>query len=122
MAGRKRIGPRRPPRLFLAEWREKRDLSQKELGWRLDPPVSDVTVSRWEKAARGERGPGTSQMNDDVKAALAEALQIEPIDLYRHPDRPTADELVRLLEEATPDQRTQIRGYIEGVIGKRAAG
>lgn len=120
MAGRSRIGPRRPLYIFLQEWREKRGLSQKALGLRFDPPVTDVTVSRWEKAARGERGDGTSQMNDDVKAAIAEALDIEVADLYRNPNQPSPDELFRLLQDATPDQRTQIRGYIEGVVGKRA--
>ncbi|WP_410052672.1 helix-turn-helix domain-containing protein, partial [Bradyrhizobium sp. SZCCHNR1064] len=38
-----RIGPRKPVRLFLAEWREKRGLTQQQLADRLE--TSDVTVS-----------------------------------------------------------------------------
>lgn len=41
-----RIGPKRPFRLFLAEWREQKGLSQETLGGRLG--VTDVTISRWE--------------------------------------------------------------------------
>lgn len=93
MAGTTRIGPRRPRFIYLAEWREHRGLTQKALGERLGVP--DVTVSRWEKAARGERGKGTAQMNDDVRAAVAEALDIEPEDLYHHPDRQTPNQLLR---------------------------
>jgi transcriptional regulator with XRE-family HTH domain len=80
-----RIGPRRPRRTFLAEWRELRGHTQQELGDVLG--VSDVTVSRWET--------GRALLNTDVLAAVAEALHIEPQDLYRHPDQPSADELLR---------------------------
>ena len=54
MAGTPRIGPRRPRIIFLAEWREHRKLTQKQLGERLGVP--DMTISRWEKAARGALG------------------------------------------------------------------
>jgi len=37
----------------------------------------------------------TAQLNNDVMAAVAEALDIEPGDLYRHPDQPSADALLR---------------------------
>lgn len=49
--------------------------------------MSDLTVSRWERSA--------SLLNTNVMAAIAEALDIEPQDLYRHPDQPSADELLR---------------------------
>jgi transcriptional regulator with XRE-family HTH domain len=123
MAGKKqtpskaRIGPRRPKKIYLAEWREKRGLTQKQLGERLDPIVTDMTVSRWEKAARGDRGPNTAQMNDDVKAAVAEALDLEPEDLYRHPDTPSADELLRNAPQSIKEQAFKV---IEALIGRRA--
>lgn len=119
MAGRARIGPRRPLRIYLAEWREDRGLTQKQLGARLEPPVSDMTVSRWEKAARGQRGEGTAQMNDDVKAALAEALDIAPQDLYRDPKQPSADELLR---DAPAGIRSQAFRVLEALTGKKAVG
>lgn len=80
-----RIHPRRKPRLFMAERREEANLTQKQLGERLG--VSDVTVSRWET---GERRPDLN-----AQAAVAEALGIELADLYRHPDTPSADALLR---------------------------
>ena len=99
MVGRPRIGPRRPRRIYLAEWREERGLSQKTLGERFDPIVTDMTVSRWEAGARGERGPNSAQLNSDVIAALAEALDCEVEDLYRHPQTPSADALLRGVPE-----------------------
>ena len=87
-----RIGPRRTVRLFLAEWREHRGLSQEALGGRLG--VSDVTISRWET---GKRRPDM-----DAQAAIAEALGIEIMDLFRHPDQPSADALLR-------DQPVEVR-------------
>lgn len=95
MAGRIRIGPRTQKIVFLAEWREKRGLSQKALGERLEPVVTDMTVSRWERWCRGERGRDVSQPSVGVMAAVAEALDIQPEDLYRHPEQPSADELLR---------------------------
>ncbi len=80
-----RIGPKKPVRLFIAEWREAKGLSQEALGGRLG--VSDVTVSRWET---GKRRPDL-----DAQAAIAEALGVEVIDLFRLPSKPSADALLR---------------------------
>jgi transcriptional regulator with XRE-family HTH domain len=80
-----RIGPRKPIRLFIAEWREHRKLTQEQLAQRLG--TSDVTISRWETRRR--------QPDLNAQAAIAEALDIEPFDLRRHPDQPSADALLR---------------------------
>lgn len=80
-----RIGPKRPFRLFIAEWREDKGLTQQQLADRLG--TSDVTVSRWETRAR--------QPDNNAQEAIAEALGIEPTDLRRHPDQPSADALLR---------------------------
>jgi transcriptional regulator with XRE-family HTH domain len=80
-----RIGPKKPFRLFIAEWREHFGLSQQQLADRLD--TSDVTISRWETRKR--------QPDLNAQAAIAEALGIEPFDLRRHPDQPSADALLR---------------------------
>lgn len=82
-----RIFPRRKLRLFIKEHREAAGLTQKQLAGRLGSTVSDVTVSRWET---GERRPDL-----DALAAIAEAMGKDPIDLYHHPDEPSADELLR---------------------------
>jgi transcriptional regulator with XRE-family HTH domain len=101
-----RIGSRRPVRLFLAEWRESRGLTQQQLADRLE--TSDVTVSRWET---GKRKP-----DDDVKSAIAWVLGIEVVDLYRHPDQPSADALLR---GAPPDTIDQVLRVITAMRGGR---
>lgn len=95
MPGTSRIGPKRPRRVYLSEWREYRGLTQKQLGDRLG--VTDMTISRWERACAGgpRQLPGTAYPNTNVLAAISEALDIEPQDLYRHPDTPSADALLR---------------------------
>lgn len=93
-----RIGPRKPVRLYLAEWRAKKGLTQQQLADRLE--TSDVTVSRWET---GERKP-----DDDAKAAIAWVLGIELVDLYRHPDQPSADALLRDQPAEIQDQAFRV--------------
>lgn len=85
MAGTRRITPRRRRRIYLVEHRESRDLTQAQFGKMLG--VTDMTVSRWERE--------TSKLSTDVQTAIAEALGIEPADLFRHPDQPSADALLR---------------------------
>jgi transcriptional regulator with XRE-family HTH domain len=79
-----RIYPKRQPKLYLAEWRESLGLTQQQLGDRL--ATSDVTVSRWET---GKRRP-----DNNALAAICEALGIPLTAIYRHPDTPSADELL----------------------------
>lgn len=93
-----RIQPRRQRKLYIAEWREKRDLTQAELAKKLK--TTDMTVSRWER--------GTVFLNTNVMAALAEALGIEPEDLYHHPDRPTANALLRDQPEDVIEQAIRV--------------
>lgn len=93
-----RIGPRRPVRLFLAEWREKKELTQEQLGARLG--TSHVTISRWET---GKRRPDLN-----AQAACAEALGIELQDLWRHPKQPSADELLRDQPAEVVDQAIRL--------------
>jgi len=99
-----RIGPRKPVRLYLAEWRDKRGLTQQALADRLE--TSDVTVSRWET---GRRKP-----DDDVKASIAWVLGIEITDLYRHPDQPSADALLRGAPPETIDQVLRVITALRG--------
>ena len=108
MRSKSRIGPRHPRKIYLSEWREHRGLTQKQLGERLD--VADMTISRWEN--------GKALLNTDVMAAVAEALNIEPADLYRHPNQPSADELLR---GATPEVRQRAIAIIQAAIGKLAS-
>lgn len=97
-----RIYSKRPPRLFLAEWREAKGLTQEALAGRLE--TTNATISRWE---RGERRPDL-----DAQAALAEALGVELIDLFRHPDTPSADALLR---DQPPEIREQAIKLIQAI-------
>jgi transcriptional regulator with XRE-family HTH domain len=93
-----RIYPRRPVRLFIAERRERAGLTQVQLGDRLG--VSGVTISRWET---GQRRP-----DFDAQAAIAEALGCLPADLQRHPDTPSADELLRDQPQEVVEQAIRV--------------
>lgn len=79
-----RIGPKKPFRHYLREWRNARGLSQQQLADRLD--TSKGQISRWESGSRS--------MSGDVIAALADALAIEPGDLFRDPAAPSLDALL----------------------------
>lgn len=46
-----------------------------------------MTISRWERRI--------TLLTTDALEALAEALGIEPEDLYHHPDQPTPNQLLR---------------------------
>lgn len=96
-----RIGPKRPIRLYIAEWRETRGLSQEQLGGRLGTKgVSGVTISRWET--------GTRLPDLRAQAAIAEALGIDVFDLRRHPDTPSADALLRDQPQEVRDQAIRL--------------
>ena len=93
-----RIGPRRQRKLFIAEWREIRGLTQAQVASRLG--TTDMTVSRWER--------GAVLLNTDVMAALADALGIEPEDLYHHPAKPSPNALLRGQPDEVIDQAIRL--------------
>lgn len=107
-----RIGPQKPFRHYLKEWRVKLGLTQQQLADRLPvgddgKPTGKDQISRWE---RGER-----DMTMSVQAALAEALGFpdDPGRLFRDPERPSIDEL---LKNASPDRRIQIIAVVETML------
>lgn len=106
-----RIGPSKPFKHFLKEWREKRGLTQQQLADRLPvgedgKPTGKDQISRWENGKRG--------MTMEVQVALSEALNLDsPGDLFRDPHMPSADDLLR---RATPAQRNQIFAVIETML------
>ena len=96
MPGAPRIRPKHRRRIYLAEWRKNAKLTQQQLGEMLG--VAAMTVSRWERGAAllvDEADDTTALLSTDVMAAIAEAFNIEPADLYRHPDEPSIDALLR---------------------------
>lgn len=98
-----RIGPKRPRRHYLKDWRESRGLTQQQLADRLD--TGKDQISRWESGKRG--------MTAEVIDAVSDALQIEPGDLFRDPATPSADQLLR---NAPPEIQRQALALIETLI------
>lgn len=82
-----KIGPKKPRKIYLAEYRMKYGLTQEQLAARLE--TSAMTVSRWERQA--------TTMTTGTLEAVAKALDdtLEAEDLYHHPDRPSPNQLLR---------------------------
>lgn len=64
-----------------------------------------MTVSRWERK--------TTDLSSDVMAAIAEALEIHPQDLYRLPGDESIDALIRGADEPTR-RRILIEAALKG--------
>jgi len=103
-----RIGPQKPRQNYLRAWREGRGLTQEQLAERLG--TSKGQISSWETGRRS--------MTWGVQEALAEALSIEPWDLFRDPAQPSADELLR---NASPEIRQQAIDVIRVLVTKKSA-
>jgi transcriptional regulator with XRE-family HTH domain len=86
-----RIGPKRPFRVYLREWREHLELTQEAVGNRFDPPVAKGQISKWEKAG------ATGRIGAETVAAYAEAINRKQILMYSPPRAkaapPTLDDL-----------------------------
>jgi Predicted transcriptional regulators len=103
-----RIGPKQPKRHYLRAWREKRHLTQEQLAARLGTHKGQI--SNWENGRR--------DMSMGVQAAIAEALGLDnPGDLFRDPDQPTADELLRSLP---PSEQQQAIDFIHYLLARKA--
>lgn len=80
----KRIQSEKPVRLFLAEWRERRGLSQEALAERIG--TTKASISRWENFER--------DLTTNVLGAIAHALNVEPVQLFRHPNEANVDDML----------------------------
>jgi transcriptional regulator with XRE-family HTH domain len=97
----KKIAPKRRLKIYLQDYREtlkarvNEGLTQEALAKRLG--TTGMTVSRWER--------DEILMSTDTLAAVCEALRpeavklfgygLEPEDFYHHPDKTTANQLLR---------------------------
>lgn len=85
-----KIGPKKDFKHFIAEHRLHKGLTQKQLAHRLD--TTEMTISRWETYE--------TRVDMPILAAVAEALYGDALaaeDILHHPDRPTANQLLRHL-------------------------
>lgn len=90
-SGVTRIGRRRPVRLFINEWMQHRGKTQVDIANRLEVG-STGTISK--KLAKPEK------MSIEWLAKFAWALDVEVEDLYRDPNRPTQEDLLRDVDES----------------------
>lgn len=102
-----RIGRRHPRRLFIREWRETRGRNQ---DWLADAVRSTKsTISKYER--------GELRLNEEMMEKIAFALGIGEGDLFRHPDTPSVDALLR---DASPTLIESTIAFVETM--KRRAG
>jgi transcriptional regulator with XRE-family HTH domain len=97
-----RIGPRKPPRLYIREWMRTKKLTQTEMANRLD--CSNGTVSKLVT--------GHMEMTVNWLQGFADAMQIDPVDLFRDPNTPTQFDLLR---GETPTKQAEIVRVIKAL-------
>ena len=93
-----RIGPKKPTKLYIGEWRTHRKMSQEQLASRIGTTKS--SISRWETNER--------DITLGAIGAVAEALGCDVADLYRDPSRPSADALLRGMNDTTRRQALRL--------------
>lgn len=89
-------------RVYLKEWREYLGLTQEQVADRID--TTKGTVSRMEINSR--------EPNLGYLAAFAEAIDREVAELFRDPQRPSQEDLLR---NASPEQAREIADFAEFV-------
>ncbi len=93
-----RIRKRAKRRLFLKEHREAKGVSTPELAERLG--ITRVGVYRQEREPR--------RVNSEKQAAWAEALGVQPEELWRRPGRPSLDAMIEAAPKKVQDMAVDI--------------
>jgi hypothetical protein len=83
------IGEGRRPHLYIDEWMQKRGLNDEKIALRIG--VARETIWRWRKEQH--------RLNPGKMAALANALDLEPEDLWRPPERASVDAILRNVDD-----------------------
>lgn len=99
----KRLKSAQPLKLFIVEWREQRGLSQDALAERVG--TTKASISRWETGKRDVTG--------ESLAAIAAALGLEPVLLFRHPKDQSLDDL---LSTAPSELRRKAVAIIQALL------
>jgi DNA-binding Xre family transcriptional regulator len=92
--------------LYIEEWMEFRGLSDEKLANRIG--VARETVTRW----RGQQ----HRLNPGKMAAIASALDCEPEELWRPPERPSLDAMVK---NATEELQNTAADIVRRLVGGR---
>lgn len=100
-----RIGRQRQAHIYLKEWMEARGLSDEKVASRLG--IDRTTVWKWRTQPR--------RLTRDKIASLAVILDIEPMELYRPPSRPSLDALV---QDAPEDIQKMAVDIVRRLVGR----
>lgn len=100
-----RIGQRRKAHLYIKEWFDHRGLSDEKVANRLG--VARETVFRW----RTEQ----HRLNPEKIAQIASAVDCEPMELYRPPDRPSLDAIIA---DAPEDLQNTAVDIVRRLVGR----
>ena len=98
-------------RWFLKEWRKHRGLSQEKLAERLGIYKGDVSNLE----------TGKRRYNQDILAALAQALECEPADLIMR-DPSSSDSIWSIWEHASEGERADIVRVAEALTKGKKSG
>lgn len=98
-------------RIFLAEWREYRNLTQEALADRVGMSVSNI--SQLERGLQGYSDDGLEKLGWALRCEPGHILTINPLD---------EDGIWSLWERAEPGQRQVIKDVAKGLVGTRKAG
>jgi transcriptional regulator with XRE-family HTH domain len=100
-----RIGQRRKARLYVTEWLKHRGLSDERAAGRLG--VSRETIWKWRTQPH--------RLTTEKMASLASILDIEPEELYRPPNRPSLDALVK---DQPADIQDMAADIVQRLVGR----
>ena len=104
----KKLRPKRAPTrpIFVRQWREARGITQEQLAELID--ASTATISRIES--------GKQNLTMSAIDAIAEALNVEPLDLmYRDPNN-QVDTIFAEIKGATAEQQEQISRVVRALL------
>ncbi len=110
MTGPTRIGPKKPFRVYLKQWREHRGLTQQQLADRLE--THKGTISRWEGSSR--------QLELQTVVAICEALDIPPDSIFHTPPVKGRATIEDKIAAAPEDIREEISDFVDFKLSQRA--
>lgn len=103
-----RIGGGRRPHLYIKEWMEHRNLSDRQLADRME--VARETIWRWHNEQH--------RLRPEKIAAIAAALDLQPEDLYRPPERPSLDAMIK---DAPKDVQDMVIDIVSRMVNRKAS-